>query len=208
MERPRALNPFADGLTSPGAAARRLGLMAPEPQEHEHPPLTDDPDKGRAIRQATETGLKGTRCDDDPEARTSGGVRPIRPGTRWPNLKTVYDDRIDALVTTVTGPVGEAEIAEWAEDFASTLANVEPDRTFRLLVDVRGYEPDSLATHKSQRAVIIDNPDVQRAAAIVFVHHDVTKMEWMAQCAPPGVWFVSDLGDAVRALTVRRASRH
>ena len=72
----------------------------------------------------------------------------------------------------------------------------------RLLVDVRGYAPESIATHKAQRSAIITNGHVQAADTVVFVHHDATKMEWLAADQPPGVHFVADMDAALHILSL------
>lgn len=103
------------------------------------------------------------------------------------------------LTTRLTGTVTTADVARWKESLARDAEQIPDGGTFRLLLDLRGYEPADPDAHKAMRVVIplfladygfrtalldlfpgtelpLHNLRGITCTAFANVHHDATKM--------------------------------
>ncbi len=61
-------------------------------------------------------------------------------------------DRV--LATRIGGNTDLAGVAEWRGSLARELSRIEDGSTFKIIVDLRGYEIADLAAHQEMRAII------------------------------------------------------
>lgn len=104
------------------------------------------------------------------------------------------------IVSRITSPVTVADVRAWRASLEEELARVPDGGTFRLLVDMRGYEagnnpeahqemrvtvPTLLARHGLRTAILNLFPEAKldvtaergvTAEAVAYVHHDANKM--------------------------------
>lgn len=70
------------------------------------------------------------------------------------DLSSHLDPSTGVLRTHLTGTVDVADVAEWVAGLRLAVASVPDGGTFRLLVDLHGYEPASLDAHRDMRLVV------------------------------------------------------
>jgi hypothetical protein len=108
------------------------------------------------------------------------------------------------LVTRLQGRVESEDVERWAASLNSALDRIEAGGTFKLIVNLHGYESANLQAHKAMRSIIpltlaeyglrtalLDlfppvDPHIQRKRGIVclavaHVHHDDGKMQTYAR---------------------------
>ena len=132
------------------------------------------------------------------------------------------------LTTHLTGPVGVADVLRWVADLHAALALVPDGGSFRLLLNLHGFDTANLLAHKAMRHVVpmilahhgmrpafVDLFDPQRevpitmerdvrCTAVANVHHDAAKMNRYEQTiAKPDQRFFTDLAEARRWLQAR-----
>ena len=113
---------------------------------------------------------------------------------------TTWNASTGTLVTRLRGAVTLGEVRQWREGLAQTLDRLAGDTRFKLIVDVRDYEPEDMAAHKEMRVVIplmlaehgfrtalldlFEPVDLSTrmtrgiaCVAVAHVHHDSGKME-------------------------------
>ncbi|HEX6096444.1 MAG TPA: STAS/SEC14 domain-containing protein [Thermoanaerobaculia bacterium] len=104
------------------------------------------------------------------------------------------------LTTRLTGITTTDDVRRWKESLERDAANVPDGGTFKLLLDLRGYEPADVDAHKAMRVVIplflagygfrtalldlfpgtelrLQNLRGITCTAFANVHHDATKMQ-------------------------------
>ncbi len=109
----------------------------------------------------------------------------------------VFDPASGTVTATLTGEVGEADVAAWREGLAACLEALPRDGRFALLVDTRGYAPASLAAHRAYREAVADAGEDGRIAAVAFVHHDAYKMRLLQEQEGTGdVGYFADVEEA------------
>jgi hypothetical protein len=112
---------------------------------------------------------------------------------------TQWEAHHQLIATRLTGDIHTDDVASWQSTLDDALAQVEEDGSFKLLVDLSGYELHDMAAHKAMRVVIpqlvavyglrpalLDFfPEVEMTVthtrgiscrAVANVHHDVDKM--------------------------------
>lgn len=62
--------------------------------------------------------------------------------------------RTRILTTRLTGAVTTDDVQRWKESLERDVATIPDGGTFKLLLDLRGYEPADLEAHKAMRVVI------------------------------------------------------
>jgi hypothetical protein len=67
---------------------------------------------------------------------------------------SVWEAQNQLLTTQLTGDLHVQDIARWEASLQETLAQVEENGGFKLLVDLAGYELQDMAAHKAMRVVI------------------------------------------------------
>ena len=90
---------------------------------------------------------------------------------------SVWEPDVQLLTTRLTGEIHVADVARWAADLHTTLAQVEPQGSFLLLGDLSGYELRDMAAHKAMRGVIpqlLATYGVRAAVFDLFPEADVT----------------------------------
>lgn len=103
------------------------------------------------------------------------------------------------LVTRLQGTVQMSEVQQWAAALQRALAHLADNTSFKLLVDLHGYEPQQMSAHKAMRTVIpmtlarygfrtalldlFEGADLPleltrgiRCTAVAHVHHETEKM--------------------------------
>ncbi|WP_415910539.1 hypothetical protein [Oleiharenicola sp. Vm1] len=130
----------------------------------------------------------------------------------------------------LTGTVAAADVARWAAALHAAVAALPDGTSFRLLLDLHGYEPADLDAHKAMRDVVpallcvcglrpafadlfpeFGEPVVAaaprvRCVAFANVHHDPAKMEkYERQIAKPEQRFFTDARAAEAWLAARPA---
>lgn len=70
------------------------------------------------------------------------------------DLSSHLDPSTGVLRTHLTGTVDVDDVAEWVAGLRLAVASVPDGGTFRLLVDLHGYEPASLDAHRDMRLVV------------------------------------------------------
>ena len=113
---------------------------------------------------------------------------------------TTHDPATRTLVTSVSGVLTLAEVAEWRDDLARTAGALPPGDEFRALIDIRGYEvaDQDRAVHQVMREVVPtflarhgfavgfwrlydatppEPTGAARCRAVAHVHHDGDKMD-------------------------------
>ncbi len=118
-------------------------------------------------------------------------------------LKTVgssWDAERRLLITRLQGKVHSEDIYRWETSLQCGLDRIEDNKTFKTILDLYGYEPDSIEVHKKMRTVApltlamygfrtalldindpIDFP-IQKTrgiscVAVAHIHHEEFKME-------------------------------
>jgi len=124
------------------------------------------------------------------------------------------------LTTRLTGTVTTDDVQRWKESLVRDAASVPDGGTFRLLLDLRGYEPANTDAHKAMRVVIplfladygfrtalldlfpgtelpLRNLRGITCTAFANVHHDPTKMsEYERKLARANERFFTDVDEA------------
>lgn len=113
--------------------------------------------------------------------------------------ETRWDAEQALLVTRIQGAVAATTVEQWADNLQSTLAHLADNTSFKLIVDLYGYEPQTISAHKAMRTVIpltlarygfrtalldlFESADLSLAqergiqcTAVAHVHHEVDKM--------------------------------
>lgn len=117
------------------------------------------------------------------------------------HLETTWNVDTQVLTTTLSGSVTEAQVATWRNGLLSALAQLPVGTRFKLLYDLRGFEPVDLGAHREMREVVprllascgmrpavvdlfdgVEEPTVSAERDVVCtafanVHHDAVKME-------------------------------
>lgn len=134
---------------------------------------------------------------------------------------STYDERIGLLRTSLKGPVTLDDVHMWIAELHRELARIPQNASFRLLLDLHGFEPVNVEAHKAMRLVIpnvlashglrpafIDlfdeRPEMKiittrgiRCIAFANVHHDETKMaNYEQRIAKPNQRFFTDAAAA------------
>lgn len=115
------------------------------------------------------------------------------------STQTCWDASQALLVTRLQGAVQATAVEQWADTLQRTLAHLADNTSFKLIVDLYGYEPQTLSAHQAMRTVIpltlarygfrtalldlfegADLPVTQergiQCTAVAHVHHEVDKM--------------------------------
>ncbi|HYX37028.1 MAG TPA: hypothetical protein VE954_28335 [Oligoflexus sp.] len=111
-----------------------------------------------------------------------------------------WDDTLSILQTELKGSVTREDVLLWKKNLHAALERIPDGRAFRLLLDLKGFEPVDIEAHKAMRLVIphillshgmrpayadlFDDPGKlsvtlqrsQRCFAFANVHHDENKM--------------------------------
>lgn len=113
---------------------------------------------------------------------------------------TTWNAHAHTLVTRLRGAMTIDMVRLWREGLAHALEGLTDDTRFKLIVDLRDYEPGDMAAHKEMRVVIplmlaehgfrtalfdlfepVDVPARMTrgivCVAVAHVHHDAGKME-------------------------------
>ena len=113
--------------------------------------------------------------------------------------ETHWDAEQALLVTRLQGVVEATAVEHWVDTLQSTLARLADNTSFKLIVDLYGYEPQTMSAHKAMRTVIpltlarygfrtalldlfegAELPVAQergiQCTAVAHVHHEVDKM--------------------------------
>ena len=116
------------------------------------------------------------------------------------STQSAWDAATGTLRTELRGAVTLADVAAWQEGLHREVGRIPANRGFKLLLDLRGFEPVDLDAHKAMRNVVPEllashgmrpafldlfegPPDVPitttngvTCLAFANVHHDETKM--------------------------------
>ena len=137
------------------------------------------------------------------------------------NTTSTWDAATGILRTDLTGAVTTAAVAQWREGLQREVAKI-PDRTsFRLLLNLSGFEPVTIDAHKAMRTVVpeilarhglrpafIDLFDERpemvittsrgvRCIAFANVHHDGARMtDYEQRIGKPNQKFFTDVSAA------------
>jgi hypothetical protein len=140
-------------------------------------------------------------------------------------VTTTWDPATHTLRSALGGTATVADVDRWRQGLERALAEVPDNSTFKLLFDLRGYEPADLEAHRAMRGVVPellaghglrpavldlfdDRPDVPlstargvEVTAFANVHHDAAKMdEYERRIARPNQRFFADREAAERWL--------
>ena len=148
---------------------------------------------------------------------------------KTPNKKTTtstWQAQTNLLSTRVAGVLTLDEVRRWKEGLEQMARRISKDETFRMLVDIRGYEvaDQEREVHQAMREVVPlflaahgfrmgffdlyeEEPPVgrgetsARCVAVAHVHHDAGKMErYNELLARPAERFFTDADEAERWL--------
>lgn len=67
---------------------------------------------------------------------------------------SVWDAASDTLRTELHGPVTVADVEAWRDGLRRQEARIPANGSFKLLLDLRGFEPTELEAHKAMRNVV------------------------------------------------------
>jgi hypothetical protein len=104
------------------------------------------------------------------------------------------------LITRLQGPVDREDVHRWKASLEQLLNRIDNYGWFKIIIDLHGYEPGTIATHKEMRSIIpltlaayglrtalldlFDAVDLSlqktrgiSCVAAAHVHHDAEKME-------------------------------
>jgi hypothetical protein len=137
------------------------------------------------------------------------------------NTRSEWDPVTGILRTNLTGPVTIDDVAAFREGLYRELAEIPDGGTFRLLLNLHGFEPVNLEAHKAMRTIVpeilarhglrpafIDlfdeRPEVEitvsrgvRCIAFANVHHDEVKMtSYEQRIGQPNQRFFTDVNAA------------
>jgi hypothetical protein len=140
-------------------------------------------------------------------------------------VTTTWDPIARTLRTALGGTATVADVEGWRQGLERTLAEIPDNSTFKLLFDLRGYEPADLDAHRAMRGVVPallashglrpavldlfdERSDLPLGAArgievtaFANVHHDSAKMdEYERRIARPNQRFFADREAAERWL--------
>jgi hypothetical protein len=129
-----------------------------------------------------------------------------------------WNPKSQVLRTDLTGTATVADVRSWQEGLAQQVERIPDGSEFRLLLNLRGYDPADLDAHKAMRVVVptllirhgmrpafvdlVPNPpeialSVERGIrciAFANVHHDEHKMrEYAERISKPEQRFFTDL---------------
>ena len=115
---------------------------------------------------------------------------------------TRYEESSGLLRTRVHSVLSSEDVARWEEELDVATRALPASATFRMLVDIRGYEVSEQdpSVHRRQRLVVptflarrgmevgffrlfeVENtiaaePDLARCTAVAHVHHDANKLQ-------------------------------
>lgn len=141
-------------------------------------------------------------------------------GAASPTADAAWDAAARTLSTRLSGPVSEADVRSWEAALAGALARIEDGGVFKLLYDLRFYEPADLDAHRAMRTVVplllaahgfrtaildlFEGADLPlttargiRCLAAACVHHDAGKMtEYERRLGRPTERFFTDRAEA------------
>ncbi|HEU4456108.1 MAG TPA: hypothetical protein VFR81_23780 [Longimicrobium sp.] len=144
----------------------------------------------------------------------------VDAGAASPVADAAWDSAARTLSTRLAGTVSEADVRRWEAALAGALARVEEGGVFKLLYDLRFYEPADLDAHRAMRTVVplllaahgfrtaildlFEGADLPltttrgiRCLAAACVHHDAGKMtEYERRLARPTERFFTDRAEA------------
>lgn len=137
------------------------------------------------------------------------------------STRSEWNSLIGVLRTDLTGAVTVDDVGVWREQLQGELGKIPDGSVFRMLLNLHGFEPESIEAHKAMRAVVPEilashgmrpayvdlfdeKPDVDiktsrgiRCAAFANVHHDEQKMaSYQERIGKPNQKFFNDLASA------------
>lgn len=137
------------------------------------------------------------------------------------STKSEWDSLIGVLRTDLTGAVTVDDVSVWREQLRGELEKIPDGTTFRMLLNLHGFEPESIDAHKAMRTVVpeilishgmrpayIDlfdeKPEVDiknsrgiLCTAFANVHHDEQKMaSYEERIGKPNQKFFNNLASA------------
>ncbi len=137
------------------------------------------------------------------------------------NTRSKWDPATGILRTDLTGPVTTDDVAAWREGLHREVASIPDGTSFRLLLNLVGFEPATIDAHKAMRTVVpeilarhglrpafIDLFDERpamvittsrgvRCIAFANVHHDEAKMtDYEQRIGKPNQKFFTDVSAA------------
>ena len=137
------------------------------------------------------------------------------------NTRSKWDSATGILRTDLTGPVTTDDVATWREGLHRELANIPDGTSFRLLLNLSGFQPVTIDAHKAMRTVVPDilashglrpafidlfdeRPEMVittsrgvRCSAFANVHHDEARMtDYEQRIGKPNQKFFTDVSAA------------
>jgi hypothetical protein len=71
-------------------------------------------------------------------------------------IQTTWDENTKIVTTQYKGPVTAKDAVKWTKSLWDVLNQLPSNSTFKLLVDLHGFEPDNLEAHKVSKHIIPD----------------------------------------------------
>jgi hypothetical protein len=139
----------------------------------------------------------------------------------------VEEDLIMLITTRLTGTITTADVQHWKESLERDVRNVPDGGTFKLLLDLCGYDPADTEAHKAMRVVIplfladygfrtalldlfpgtelpLRNLRGVTCTAFANVHHDESKMKsYEEKLSRETERFFTDIDEAERWIAAR-----